>query len=150
MAKERKTLKVRLPLFSTPKTKWRKEIYHVVSEALSKKNIHYTPEDQLEIWITLYFEDLKIRFVDVDNRAKDVMDALQGLIGGYRKKKRVLKPIIPNDSQVYRIVVDKAIAPRQSHGKGHLTIRRYKGYDISIKVGRYPAFKGKKYIKNDG
>lgn len=144
MPKEKKTLKVRLPLFKTPESEWRKDIYHAVSEILSKKNIRYTTEDHLEIWITLYFDESKIRFVDIDNRTKHILDALQGLTRGYKTKKRTFKPIIPNDNQVYRIIVEKAIAPKQSHGKGHLIIRQYRRYRLSTQVGMIQSFKKKK------
>jgi len=147
MPKEKKTLKVRLPLFKTPESEWRKDIHQAVSEALLKKNVHYTTEDYLEIWITLYFDESKIRFVDVDNRTKHVLDALQGLMKGHKTKKRTLKPIIPNDNQVYRIIVEKAVAPKQSHGKGHLIIRKYKGYQLSTQVGKIQSFKKKKNNK---
>jgi hypothetical protein len=109
-----------------------------------KKHVHYTAEDHLEIWITLYFNESKIRFVDIDNRTKHILDALQGLMKGYGKKKRILKPIIPNDSQVYRIIVEKNIAPQQSHGLGHLIIRKFKGYQLSTRVGKIPSFKKEK------
>ena len=63
-----------------------------------------------------------VRFHDVDNRLKDVMDALQGRAGG-PKSRRPLPPIVPNDRQVRRVVVEKMVAPKQSGGSGHLTIR---------------------------
>jgi Holliday junction resolvase RusA-like endonuclease len=145
--KEKKTIKVRLPLFITPESEWRKDVHRAVSEVLSKKQVHYTKEDYLEIWITLYFEESKIRFVDVDNRTKHILDALQGLTRGYGIKKRALKPIIPNDNQVYRIIVEKNVAPTQSHGKGHLIMRKYKGDKLSTQVGKVQSFKKKKQDK---
>jgi hypothetical protein len=32
------------------------------------------------------------------------------------KKRRLLKPIIPNDSQIYRVIAEKCLPPKQSHG----------------------------------
>jgi hypothetical protein len=61
---------------------------------------------------------------DVDNRLKDILDALQGRAGG-PKKKRTLEPIIPNDRQIYRVIMEKGLPPRQSKGFGHLTIRKF-------------------------
>ena len=150
MPKEKKTLKVRLPLFKTPESEWRKDIHRVVSEALLKKHVHYTTEDYLEIWITIYFDESKIRFVDVDNRTKHILDALQGLTKGYGKKTRALKPLIPNDNQVYRIIVEKNVAPKQSYGKGHLIIRKYKGDRLSTQVGKIALFKKKKHYSQFG
>ncbi len=91
-----------------------------------RRGVSYSAEDKLEVWVRLYFEDPKIRFVDVDNRAKDVLDALQGRVGG-SKKKPGLPPIIPNDNQVYRVVVEKGLPLPQSHSLGHLKIRRFSG-----------------------
>ncbi len=48
--------------------------------------------------IALYFDRTKIGRIDVDNRAKDVMDALQGLTGGFGTK--VLG--IRNSSKLHR------------------------------------------------
>jgi Holliday junction resolvase RusA-like endonuclease len=84
-------------------------------------------EDKLELIIRLYFDKTKLQFVDIDNRVKDIMDALQGHVGGTGKKQRLLKPIIPNDSQIYRVIAEKGLPPKQSHGLGHLVIRRYRG-----------------------
>lgn len=62
---------------------------------------------------------------DVDNRLKDIMDALQGRTGG-SKKIRILSPIIPNDKQIYQVTVEKTSPPKQSKGMGHLVITKYK------------------------
>jgi hypothetical protein len=61
---------------------------------------------------------------DVDNRLKDIMDALQGRAGGSKKIRRC-PPIIPNDNQIYRVTVAKALPPKQSKGWGHLVITRH-------------------------
>jgi len=61
---------------------------------------------------------------DADNRLKDIMDALQCRAGG-SKKRRILSPIIPNDKQIYRVTVEKALLPKQSKGMGHLVITKH-------------------------
>ena len=76
--------------------------------------------------VHLYFDYRGIGFHDVDNRLKDVMDALQGRAGG-SKKKHDLLPIIPNDAQVWRATVTKSEPPGQSHGLGHLVIKKFVG-----------------------
>ncbi len=53
------------------------------------------------------------------------MDALQGRAGG-SKSKRHLAPVIPDDHQVFRVTIEKMLPPGQSHGMGHLEIRKYK------------------------
>jgi len=54
------------------------------------------------------------------------MDALQGHVGG-SKKMHQLSALIPNDHQIYRIVAEKSLPPKQSHGLGHLVINKYQG-----------------------
>jgi len=93
---------------------------------MKERNIYYTTEDKLELIIRLYFDKIKLPFVDTDNRLKDIMDALQGHVGGGVKKARLLKPIIPNDSQIYRVIAEKCLPPKQSHGLRHLMIAKYK------------------------
>ena len=80
---------------------------------------------KLELHITLYLAEPHIRFHDVDNRLKDIMDSLQGRMGG-SKKKQLFERLIPNDRQIYKVTIEKKRQPRQSHGLGHLQIRKYK------------------------
>lgn len=124
MPKPPKTISVRLPPYRHPRNEWRKEIHALVAREAERRGVTYTEDDQIEVWIKLYFDERKVRFVDVDNRVKDVLDALQGQAGG--PKTQLLDPqIIPNDNQVYRVLVEKGIAPKQSRGRGHLKIRQF-------------------------
>ncbi len=43
-------------------------------------NVRYTSKDRLEIYLRLYFREPDLSKIDVDNRLKDVMDALQGQV----------------------------------------------------------------------
>jgi len=94
---------------------------------MKEKGVRYTSKDRLEIYLRLYFREPDVSKIDVDNRLKDVMDALQGQIGGAGKKRRNTKRVIRNDSQIYRVTVEKGLPPKQSHDLGHLTIKKYKG-----------------------
>jgi hypothetical protein len=126
LSKRQIKLLVRLPEYKYPRNAWRVAIHKAVEEKMKETDIHYTAEDKLELTIRLYFDKTKLQFVDIDNRLKDIMDALQGHVGGTGKKQRALKPIIPNDSQIYRVVAEKGLPPQQSHGLGHLIIRKYR------------------------
>jgi len=121
MSKRPLKLHFRLPPYeSSDRNKWRRRIH---AAALAKRaNVRYEPTDKLEIKVALYFESRALSWHDVDNRLKDVLDALQGRAGG-PKEVHDLEPIIPNDRQVYRVVVEKREPPRQSRGYGHVTIR---------------------------
>lgn len=120
-------LKVRLPSYRYPRNAWRKDIYKIVLKKLQDTNVRYDADTALELHVRLYFKDRKLRIVDVDNRLKDIMDALQGRVGG-KGKKHKLRSIIPNDSQVYKVVVQKGPPFKQSGELGHLVIVAYKGH----------------------
>jgi Holliday junction resolvase RusA-like endonuclease len=124
MVKDFKKIKVRLPHYQSPRNKWRKEIISRVDKALGK-NIKYTEKDRLELEVLFYFDDSKVSFMDVDNRLKDVMDALQGRLGGPKSKKKG-PAIIPNDRQIFKVTVEKRRSPKQIKGEGHLLIRKYR------------------------
>jgi hypothetical protein len=88
--------------------------------------VTYQPSDRLEVRVLLYIGDPLLALTDVDNRAKDVLDALQGRAGG-SKRGSALSAVIPNDSQVHRLVIEKARPPKQSLGLGHVLIGRLPG-----------------------
>ena len=127
MAKPRRMLKVRLPMYAYPRNTWRRKILRAVSVALEKADIRYAAEDRFELTIRLYLERTKLKMVDIDNRMKDVFDALQGRVGGNGKETRALPALIPNDCQISRVRAEKSLPPKQSHGYGHLIIRRLRG-----------------------
>jgi hypothetical protein len=125
MAKQVLSLKVRPSQYQTPRKEWRKKIHASIMTALKVKDIKYTADNRLELHITLYLRAPHIKYHDIDNRLKDIMDALQGRMGGI-KKERLFEPLIPNDSQIYKITIEKKRPPIQSHGLGHLEIAKYK------------------------
>ena len=125
MAKQPLSLKVRLPRYESPRNEWRKKLHAGIMTALRDKGIEYTTDQKLELHITLYLEEPHIKFHDVDNRLKDIMDSLQGRMGG-SKKEQIFERIIPNDRHIYKVTIEKKHPPIQSHGLGHLQIRKYK------------------------
>ena len=125
MAKPRKTLNLRIPPYSSPRNLWRKKIHDLATQEAVKCCITYSKKDKIQIDLRLYLDEPALLKHDVDNRLKDIMDALQGRAGG-PKKNRILEPIIPNDSQVYRVTVEKLPMPKQSEGYGHLKVSKYK------------------------
>lgn len=128
MAKRPVKLSVRIPSYEKPRNQWRKKIHQAVSKALKaqgKRIVSYNGNDRLEVQVRLYLKQNALFIHDVDNRLKDILDALQGRAGG-PKSKRTLVPIIPNDRQIYRVIVEKSPPPWQSRGLGHLTIRKFR------------------------
>ncbi len=125
MIRRRLRLHVRIPPYQYPRNAWRRAIHADAIKEAKARGVSYRPEDRLELRVTLYLDEVGLRFHDVDNRLKDIMDALQGRAGGSKKFRR-LPAIIPNDHQVFRVVIEKKVPPPQSHGMGHLEIRKYR------------------------
>jgi len=123
MAKRALKLSVRIPPYRPPRNAWRRALSASVLRQQRISGVHYEESDQLEIGIRLYMDASAVVSHDVDNRLKDILDALQGRAGG-SKREPTLPPVIPNDRQVYRVVIEKSSPPPQSRGLGHLTIRR--------------------------
>ena len=119
MAKQPLSLKIRLPRYESPRNEWRKKLHASIMTALTTKGIEYTTDQKLELHITLYLEEPHIEFHDVDNRLKDIMDSLQGRMGG-SKKEQLYKRLIPNDRQIYKVTIKKKRPPIQSHGLAQL------------------------------
>lgn len=122
MAKRPLKLHVRIPEYRSPRNSWRRKIHAAATEVQHRRGVEYHPDDHLEIDIRLYLDGRALTWNDVDNRLKDVLDALQGRVGG-PKAVRSLPPLIPNDRQIFRVVVEKCSPPKQSLGCGHVTIR---------------------------
>ena len=121
MAKRARTLRFRLPPYAAPRNAWRAMIHKAAMEQLG--GVEYLETDRLEVLVHLYLSPADVSKHDVDNRLKDVLDALQGRAGG-SKAIHTLHRIIPNDRQVYRAEVEKRSSPRQSRkDSGHVTVR---------------------------
>ena len=125
MAVRRLRVQFRIPPYVTPRTEWRKLIHAEAAKAMQEAGVTYRLDDLLELDVRIYFSGASLVMHDIDNRLKDIMDALQGHTGGTGKRGRSLPALIPNDSQVYRVVAEKQRPPGQSHGLGHVTIRGY-------------------------
>jgi len=82
MPKKHLTLKVRIPPYRHPRTAWRNDLHQAVQAAAAKTEIVYADSDRLELRIVLYLGGDALFVHDVDNRLKDIMDALQGRAGG--------------------------------------------------------------------
>ena len=121
MTKRPLTLKFRIPPYKTPRNAWRQEIYLAAEAARKALNVTYNVTDLLQLDVLVYMDDGELSFHDVDNRLKDIMDALQGRIGG-PKTERTFPPIVPNDSQFYRVNIEKRLTTHQSLNMGHVVI----------------------------
>lgn len=123
--KSRKTLHVRIPAYRHPRNEWRRAIHAEVVKAARVRGVTFSEHDGIELRIALYLPEGAIGWHDVDNRLKDIMDALQGRAGGM-KSGRVLRAIVPNDNQIHKVTIEKLCPPPQSLGCGHLKIGKYR------------------------
>jgi len=120
MKMRRLKLKFRIPPYITPRNLWRIQIYTIAKRC----QVAYEKKDRLQIDVRLYLSGSDIFMHDVDNRLKDILDALQGRVGGPKSIRR-FKAIIPNDNQIFRVTLEKLLPPRQSHGFGHIMVSKY-------------------------
>ena len=123
MPKRALKLHVRIPEYRSPRNTWRRQIHAAATEVQQRRGIQFRTGDRLEVEVRSYLDGGALDWNDVDNRLKDVLDALQGRAGG-PKAVRSLPALIPNDRQIYRVVIEKCAPPKQSLGCGHLTVRR--------------------------
>ena len=123
MPKRKSKIHFRIPRYVSPRNEWRRLIYNAASIEMQARHVVYRPADRLAISLVFYLNDSASDIHDVDNRLKDVLDALQGRMGG-PKAVRHFQPLIPNDRQIFRVTVSKMLPPPQSHGLGHVIISR--------------------------
>ncbi len=127
MAKIRRTITAKLPGYQKERYEWRRKILRSVREAQSERAVHYDPDSRFEIIVLLYLRKGKrLDIHDVDNRLKDVLDALQGRFGG-PKSARSKTRLFENDRQVYRVVIEKQQIPKSldADAGGRIMIRAY-------------------------
>jgi len=123
MPQHKQELKFRLPEYEGPRNAWRRNIYQAATKAVKKQRASFPENAKLSVEVKLYLRGRALEIHDVDNRLKDILDALQGRMGG-SKAVRKFEPIILNDRQVYRVIVNKSAPPGQSHGLGHVAVSK--------------------------
>ena len=125
MAKRSLTLSARIPNFMKDSKTWRMAIHAAIAEVQDRGNVRYSDTDKLEVEIRFHLQNPKLTILDLDNRLKDVLDALQGFIGE-KGKSRALRRIIPNDNQIYRLISEKRLAPKADRAAlSTIVIRKY-------------------------
>lgn len=124
MAKRRFSITALLPAYARPRNEWRRRVHQVVLEALARRGVGYHDADRLELRLALALDARPLDIHVIDERVKDVVDALGGRIAGPRSRRRIA-PIVA-DHQIARIVLEKT--PRRSRGRalGELAISRFR------------------------
>ena len=76
MAKRPLKLTLRIPPYEAPRNSWRRKLHQVVLKRQRQSPIAYGADDKLEVEIRLYMKESALTMHDVDNRLKDILDAL--------------------------------------------------------------------------
>jgi Holliday junction resolvase RusA-like endonuclease len=142
MSKSRRTIEANLPTYQQG-YQWRKDILANVLEAAN--GVHYERHDPLEVVVLLYLSKGKRHIIhDVDNRLKDILDALQGRFGPSRVRGDE-RCLIENDNQIRRVLIEKQEIPKKfgDDAGGRILIRPYQSH-------RWPlqSTKGHRLVKN--
>lgn len=125
MAKRRFSITVPLPAYARPRNEWRRRVHAAVLDAQTRRGVGYRDADRVEVRITLYLRERPLALHDIDERVKDVIDALEGRIAGPRSRRRIA-PIVPSPDQIQRIVLEKSGARGRRGALGELAISRYR------------------------
>lgn len=128
MAKNPGTITVKLPGYQRDRVRWRRRILSSVLQTQREHRVRYDPDARFEVVVLLYLKKGKRHDIhDVDNRLKDILDALQGRFGGPKSTRRKYR-LFKDDRQVSRVVIEKQPIPKSlsDDAGGYLRIRRYK------------------------
>ncbi len=123
MAKRRFTIGATLPAYAPPRNEWRRRVHAAVLEAQTFLGVGYRENDKLELRVSL-LGPRPLDVHEVDERLKDIVDALEGRIAGRRSRRRIA-PIV-SSGQIQRVIIESD--PRKLRGRPFavLTIGRFR------------------------
>ena len=125
MAKRRFSISTALPGYARPRHEWRRRVHAAVLDAQTRRGVGYRDADRLEVRITLFLRERPLDLHEIDERVKDVIDALEGRIAGRRSRRRIA-PIV-SSGQIRRIVLEKQESwSQRGRPFGSLTLARFR------------------------
>jgi len=124
VAKRRFTITAVLPGYTAPSNEWRRRVHSAVLDAQTSRGVGYRESDRLELRIALFLGQRPLDIHEIDERVKDVIDALEGRIAGPRSRRRIA-PIVPSSDQIRRIVLEKEPRRTRRRALGELAISRF-------------------------
>ena len=128
MPKRKLKVVAKIPNYIVDEVGWKRAIYNAVTKAQRDAGVIYSDNDKLEVEIRFHLTGHKLTKLDIDNRLKQVGDALQGFINdkGALSNGRKRKPISPNDNQIYRWSAEKRLPSKHDRGApSTIIIRAY-------------------------
>ena len=99
-------------------------MHAAVLEAQTFRGVGYRESDRLELRVTLYLGARSLDVHEIDERVKDIIDALEGRIAGRRSRRRIA-PIVAS-GQILRIILEKDARVPRGRPLGLLSIARYR------------------------
>ncbi len=124
MAKRRFTISATLPAYAPPRNEWRRRVHAAVLEAQTFRGVGYRDSDQLELRMSLFLGARPLDVHEIDERVKDIVDALEGRIAGRRSRRRIA-PIVGGD-QIRRVILEKDARQLRGRPLALLTVARYR------------------------
>lgn len=124
MAKRRFTISATLPSYAPPRNEWRRRVHAAVLEAQTFRGVGYRESDQLELRASIFLPSRPLDLHDIDERVKDMVDALEGRIAGRRSRRRIA-PIVAS-GQIRRVILERDTRSLRGRPFGVLTIARYR------------------------
>ena len=124
MAKRRFTISATLPSYAPPRNEWRRRVHAAVLEAQTFRGVGYRESDQLELRASIFLPSRPLDLHDIDERVKDIIDALEGRIAGRRSRRRIA-PIV-GTGQIRRVILERDTRSLRGRPFGVLTIARYR------------------------
>ena len=133
MAKSKRTISFLLPKYAHRPNEWRRAIHRRAVQAarlagVKLKSVKRSREVVVDVKLYLS-KGGPLDMHDVDNRLKDILDALQGRAGGRKGRGTGLPAkIIANDSSVSEVTIRKTSPPKSQLGDGgRVTVRFLRG-----------------------
>jgi hypothetical protein len=124
VAKRRFTISATLPSYAPPRNEWRRRVHAAVLEAQTFRGVGYRESDQLEMRVSIFLPTRPLDVHDIDERVKDIVDALEGRIAGRRSRRRIA-PIVAT-GQIRRVILEKDTRSLRGRPFAVLTISRYR------------------------
>jgi len=124
VAKRRFTISATLPAYAPPRNEWRRRVHAAVLEAQTFRGVGYRESDRLELRIALFLGSRPLDVHEVDERVKDIVDALEGRIAGRRSRRRIA-PIVFT-GQILRVILEKDTRALRGRPLGLLTVARFR------------------------
>ena len=124
MAKRRFTISATLASYAPPRTEWRRKVHAAILEAQTFRGVGYRESDLLELRVSIFLPSRPLDVHDIDERVKDIVDALEGRIAGRRSRRRIA-PIVAT-GQIRRVILEKDTRSVRGRPFGVLTIARYR------------------------